>query len=50
MGVLFSAAYMVSKGTDLLQRAKSFKNAILKMLQDVVVIFVIGNNMLSVNV
>lgn len=48
MGVLFSAAYMVSKGTDLLQRAKSFKNAILKMLQDVVVIFVIGNNMLSV--
>lgn len=36
MGVLFSAAYMVSKGTDLLQRAKAFKTAILKMLQDVV--------------
>uniref|UniRef100_A0A6M2E180 Putative ring finger and transmembrane domain-containing protein n=1 Tax=Xenopsylla cheopis TaxID=163159 RepID=A0A6M2E180_XENCH len=35
MGVLFSAAYMVSKGTDLLQRAKAFKTAILKMLQDV---------------
>jgi len=36
VGVFLSAAYMVSKGTDLMNRAKLWRGAFWKLLQNVV--------------
>lgn len=39
VGVFLSAAYMVSKGADIMSRLKLLKAAMLKLLQNVVSIF-----------
>lgn len=36
IGVFMSASYMVSKGTDLMQKVKLFQRAVWKMIQNVV--------------
>lgn len=49
MGVFLSAAYMVSKGGDLVARVKLLKTAVFKLLQNVVSLYVASKFIIKIN-